>query len=164
MKIKLVIFSLLCASRLTAAEHNISELTVTNSLGDKFTNLTLNKATSDGLLFDHKSGLVKAKWSQLPDWCKAEYGSAGEAQTQKEIEAGKTSAAQANWKDQRLAVKQKEDAALRAAWQDKEDRRLKAEQRRNQSDSDKKAREDDFKKAHPPEPLHYWIQYPVKNR
>lgn len=160
MKTKLFLL-LILSGRLLAADHQISDLTITNSIGDKFSNLKLNRATTDGLLFDHASGLIKAKWSQLPDWCKTEYGGAGQATTQKEIEAGQAAAAQATWKDQRLAVKQKEDAALRAAWQDKENRRLKAEQRHNRDEADKKAREDDFKKSHPPEPLHYWIQYPI---
>jgi len=162
MKIKLVILFLLAAYRLAAGEHNVSELTVTNSLGDKFTKLTLNKATADGLLFDHASGLVKAKWSQLPAWCKTEYGPQGEAQSQKEIETGQAAAAQAQWKDARIAIKEKEEARLKAEWQTAENRRIKIEARIAACDAAKKAREDDMKKAHPPEPLHYWIQSPPK--
>jgi hypothetical protein len=64
---------------LPAPAGRIEDLAITNSLGDVFTNLKLNKVTADGLLFEHSHGLVKAKWTELPAWCRDKYRSASRA-------------------------------------------------------------------------------------
>ena len=43
-------------------------------------------------MFSCKAGLVKAKWEQLPDWCREKYGAAGEQQSAKDLEEGLVSA------------------------------------------------------------------------
>lgn len=84
----------ICSIRAMAGEttNTIKSLSITNSVGDVFKNLTFEKATEDGLMFSCKAGLVKAKWEQLPDWCREKYGAAGEEQSAKDLEDGLLSA------------------------------------------------------------------------
>jgi hypothetical protein len=76
---------------LPALVGRIEEIVITNSAGDIFTNLKLSKVVADGILFEYRSGLVKAKWSELPVWCQLKYLDAALDAASKDRQAGRAS-------------------------------------------------------------------------
>src|SRR2546426_8324414 len=76
---------------LPAPAGRIEDIVITNSAGDIFANLKLSKVVADGILFEHRSGLVKAKWNELPVWCQLKYLDAALDAASKDRQAGRTS-------------------------------------------------------------------------
>jgi hypothetical protein len=68
--------------------NSISDLIVTNKFGDVFRGMTLDRVAADGLLLKHSSGLVKATWMQLPEWCRKQYQAEAAQRQQLDQEAG----------------------------------------------------------------------------
>jgi len=93
MKKILFLLTMLMASGVFAATNEFTGLTVTNSLGDIYSNLTFARAEPDGLMFNCPSGMLKAKWEKLPDWCKEKYEGAGLERGKKDLEAARAAQA-----------------------------------------------------------------------
>lgn len=91
---KMIVSLLFMADLAMRAEstNTVMDLVVTNSTGDVFRGMTLNRVTPDGLLLQHSSGLVKARWNQLPAWCRETYQVAAGKRAALDADAGVASA------------------------------------------------------------------------
>jgi hypothetical protein len=87
-------------------------ISVTNKLGDVFSNLSVASVLPDGLLLESRSGQVKVKFEDLPANLRATYEPLGAAAKEKQLRAAQANAA--------FLAKQKEaDAASEQAFQER---------------------------------------------
>src|SRR3954453_10491624 len=67
-------------------------ISVTNKLGDVFSNLSVANVLPDGLLLENRSGTVKVKFEDLPPDLRAKYEPLAGAAKQKQMRAAQANA------------------------------------------------------------------------